>query len=63
MKKKIKTIIYIHLWIMVVTPVVILSLIEKVFFDDISDDDIKCAPKSLQTFVDRLSNLLDCWIN
>lgn len=52
-----------HLWIMVVTPVVILSLIEKVFFDDISDDDIKCAPKSLQILVDRLSNLLDCWIN
>lgn len=61
MKKKIKIIIYMHLWIMVVTPVIICLLIGKVF--DISDDDIKCAPKSLQTFVDRLSKLLDCWIN
>ena len=63
MKKKIKTIIYIHLWIMVVTPVIIYSLIEKVLFDDLSDDDIKRAPKSSQTFAERLSDILSHWIN
>lgn len=63
MKKKIKAIIYIHLWIIAVIPVVVCSLIEEVFFGDMTDDDIKCAPKSLRTIADRLSNIFNQWIN
>lgn len=40
-----------------------LSLIEKVFLGDVTDDDIKCAPKPLQTLTEKLSNILSHWIN
>ena len=62
MKKKIKAIISIHLWIIVAIPIVMCSLIEKVFLGDVTDDDIKCAPKSLQTFAEKLSDILSHWI-
>ena len=63
MKKKIKGIIYIHLWIIAIIPIVMLSLIEKVFLGDVTDDDIKCAPKPLQTLTEKLSDILSHWIN
>lgn len=63
MKKKIKAIISIHLWIIVAIPIVMCFLIEKAFLGDVTDDDIKCAPKPLQTIAERLSNILSQWIN
>lgn len=63
MKKKIKAIISIHLWIIVAIPIVMCFLIEKAFLGDVTDDDIKCAPKPLQTLTEKLSDILSHWIN